>query len=67
MAKLREFGVEVEPWQVVTSFVVFAVIYAVLATVALRLLIRYAKAGPPPDKPRPAVAKGAERQLTFAY
>jgi cytochrome d ubiquinol oxidase subunit I len=36
----------VPAWQVITSLVVFAMLYLVVATIALRLIFRYAKAGP---------------------
>ena len=43
-------------------------LYLVIATIALRLLIRYAQAGPPPDAPAPSPeAETPTRQLTFAY
>jgi cytochrome d ubiquinol oxidase subunit I len=54
-------------WQVITSLTVFAIIYAAIAVVALRLLIRYAQAGPPPDAPKSTDTEGEDRQLTFAY
>jgi cytochrome d ubiquinol oxidase subunit I len=54
-------------WQVITSFSVFIVLYAALAVVAMRLLIRYAKAGPPPDEPKSVDTEGEDRKLTFAY
>jgi cytochrome bd ubiquinol oxidase subunit I len=54
-------------WQVLTSLAVFTAIYAALAVVAVRLLIRYAQAGPPPDEPKPADTEGEDRKLTFAY
>ena len=55
-------------WQVITSLVVFAVLYLVIATIALRLLIRDAQAGPPPDAPAPSPeAQTPTPQLTFAY
>jgi cytochrome d ubiquinol oxidase subunit I len=58
----------VPAWQVITSLVVFAVLYVVIATIALRLLIRYAQAGPPPDAPAPSPeAQTPTPQLTFAY
>jgi cytochrome d ubiquinol oxidase subunit I len=41
----------VPAWQVVTSLVVFAILYLVIATIALRLIFRYAKAGPRPMTP----------------
>ena len=46
--------------------VVFAVLYLVVATIALRLIFRYAKAGPPPDSPD-VEAETQTQQLTFAY
>jgi cytochrome bd-type quinol oxidase subunit 1 len=53
---------------VISSLVVFAVLYLVIATIALRLLIRYAQAGPPPDAPAPSPeAQTPTPQLTFAY
>jgi cytochrome d ubiquinol oxidase subunit I len=54
-------------WQVITSLTVFGAIYAALAVVAVRLLIRYAQAGPPPDEPKPADTDGSDRKLAFAY
>ena len=58
----------VPAWQVITSLVVFAVLYLVIAIIALRLLFRYAQAGPPPDAPAPSPeAETPTRQLTFAY
>jgi cytochrome d ubiquinol oxidase subunit I len=54
-------------WQVITSLAVFTAIYAVLAVVAVRLLIRYAQAGPPPDEPKPTDTEGEDRKLAFAY
>jgi cytochrome d ubiquinol oxidase subunit I len=57
----------VPAWQVITSLVVFTAIYAALAVVAVRLLIRYAQAGPPPDEKKPADADDTDRKLAFAY
>jgi cytochrome d ubiquinol oxidase subunit I len=57
----------VPAWQVITSLVVFAVVYVVLAVVAVRLLIRYAQAGPPPDEPKSVDAEAGTRKLAFAY
>ena len=55
-------------WQVITSLVVFAALYLVIAAIALRLIVRYAQAGPPPDAGDPASAAGTSTpRLTFAY
>jgi cytochrome d ubiquinol oxidase subunit I len=54
-------------WQVFTSLAAFIVIYAALAVVAVRLLIRYVQAGPPPDEPKSTDTEGENRALTFAY
>jgi hypothetical protein len=35
--------------------------------VAVRLLIRYAQAGPPPDEPKSVDAEAGTRKLAFAY
>jgi len=60
---------QVSAGEVLTSLVVFTVLYGVLAVIEVGLLVRYAKAGPPttvdedpydPDAP-------ADRPLTFAY
>jgi len=54
---------------VLTSLLVFTVLYGVLAAVELYLVIRYAKAGPPPITPADdsGADEPAERPLTFAY
>ncbi|GIF51964.1 cytochrome bd-I ubiquinol oxidase subunit 1 apoprotein [Asanoa ferruginea] len=46
--------------EVLTSFLAFTLIYAVLAVVEGRLLFRYAKAGLPPDGPEPDESGGDE-------
>jgi cytochrome d ubiquinol oxidase subunit I len=46
--------------EVLTSFLAFTLIYAVLAVVEGRLLFRYAKAGLPPDEPEPDESGGEE-------
>jgi hypothetical protein len=47
---------------------VFAVLYLVIATIALRLIFQYAKAGPPPDGPAAtSEAETPAQQLAFAY
>ncbi|WP_020658969.1 cytochrome ubiquinol oxidase subunit I [Amycolatopsis benzoatilytica] len=57
----------VPAWSVLTSMIVFTVLYGVLAIVDGVLMVRYAKAGPPP----PAAADEAEsdepRPAAFAY
>ena len=58
----------VPAWQVITSLVAFAVLYLVIGTIAVRLIFRYAKAGPPPDAPaETSKAETQTQQLTFAY
>ena len=58
----------VPAWQVITSLVAFAVLYLVIGTIAVRLIFRYAKAGPPPDAPaETSKAETQAQQLTFAY
>jgi cytochrome d ubiquinol oxidase subunit I len=58
----------VPAWQVISSLGVFAVLYLVIATIALRLIFRYAKAGPPPDGPAAtSEVETPAQQLTFAY
>ena len=58
----------VPAWQVISSLGVFAVLYLVIATIAVRLIFRYAKAGPPPDGPAAtSEAETPAQQLTFAY
>jgi cytochrome bd ubiquinol oxidase subunit I len=51
--------------QVATSLIALTAIYSVLAVVELALLLRYAKAGPPPVPV--ADETPADRPLTFAY
>ena len=46
--------------EVLTSFLAFTLIYAVLAVVEGRLLFRYARAGLPPDAPEPDESSGDE-------
>ena len=62
----------VGPGLVTTSLVVSSLLYLVLAIVEVRLLVRYAKAGPPDEEPAEAEppADGespAERPMSFAY
>ncbi len=58
----------VPAWLVITSLVAFAVLYLVIATIAVGLIFRYAKAGPPPDAPAETPeAETQTQQLTFAY
>ena len=58
----------VPAWQVITSLVVFAGLYLVIGTIALRLFVRYAQAGPPPDATAPeSETESPTRQLNFAY
>jgi cytochrome d ubiquinol oxidase subunit I len=58
--------------EVVTSLLVFTVLYGVLAVIEVGLIARYAKAGPP-ELPTPGEpgdggpGEGAERPLAFAY
>jgi Cytochrome bd-type quinol oxidase, subunit 1 len=54
---------------VLTSLLVFTVLYGVLAVVELFLVLRYAKAGPPPipSTDDAGADEPAERPLTFAY
>jgi cytochrome d ubiquinol oxidase subunit I len=57
---------------VLTSLLVFTLLYGALAVVEVSLIVRYAKAGPPVIEP-PEAADGldgtepTERPLTFAY
>ncbi len=55
--------------EVLTSFTAFTLIYAVLAVIEVKLLIRYAKAGVPEvtPAPEPDDTDDAERPLAFAY
>ncbi|MFD9369901.1 cytochrome ubiquinol oxidase subunit I [Streptomyces sp. NPDC060020] len=54
---------------VTLSLAVFTTLYAALAVVEIRLLVRYAKAGPPMDEAPPGAgpAERSERPHTFAY
>ena len=59
----------------ITSLSVFTALYAVLAVVEVRLLVKYAKAGPvdelpPPEVPSlrgPSADEDTDRPMTFAY
>jgi cytochrome bd ubiquinol oxidase subunit I len=55
--------------EVLTSFTGFTLLYAVLAVIEVRLLLRYAKAGLPDLTPPPPQDEGADedRPLAFAY
>jgi cytochrome d ubiquinol oxidase subunit I len=55
--------------EVLTSFTAFTLVYATLAVVEVRLLIRYAKAGLPDVSPptTPEHADDEDRPLAFAY
>jgi cytochrome d ubiquinol oxidase subunit I len=58
----------VGPGLVATSLIVLALLYLVLALIEVGLLVRYAKAGPPPaDEPVIGEDEHAPRPLTFAY
>jgi cytochrome d ubiquinol oxidase subunit I len=54
---------------VLTSLIVFTLLYGALAVVEVTLMFRYAKAGllPEPDEDAAAPDADAERPLTFAY
>ncbi|MEW2382169.1 cytochrome ubiquinol oxidase subunit I [Micromonospora sp. NPDC047707] len=52
--------------EVLTSFTAFTLIYATLAVVEFKLLVRYARAGVPDLTPAPE-PDDAERPLAFAY
>jgi cytochrome d ubiquinol oxidase subunit I len=54
---------------VLTSLIVFALLYGVLAVVEVRLLVRYARAGLPDAHPpaEPHDATTTDRPLAFAY
>ncbi len=58
-------GASVSPgvpaWQMLTSLSVFTALYAVLAVIEVRLLSKYAKAGPPTVDP------AGEKPLAFSY
>jgi len=51
---------------VLTSLIVFTVLYGVLAVVDGVLMVRYAKAGPPPPE-SPAPESDEPRPAAFAY
>ncbi|ROT29551.1 cytochrome ubiquinol oxidase subunit I [Micromonospora sp. HM5-17] len=57
--------------EVLTSFTAFTLVYAILAVVEVRLLIRYARAGLPRLDPTPTrtdpTADDEDRPLAFAY
>ncbi|MBY8875805.1 cytochrome ubiquinol oxidase subunit I [Micromonospora sp. PLK6-60] len=56
--------------EVLTSFTAFTLIYATLAVIEFKLLVRYARAGVPELDPSPAHdddTDDAERPLAFAY
>ncbi|KWX02130.1 Cytochrome d ubiquinol oxidase subunit I [Carbonactinospora thermoautotrophica] len=53
--------------EVLTSLVVFTVLYGVLAVIEAALMVRYAKAGAPEIEPVRAEDAAGERPLTFAY
>ncbi|WP_422769531.1 cytochrome ubiquinol oxidase subunit I [Plantactinospora sp. WMMC1484] len=56
--------------EVLTSFTAFTLIYATLAVVEVRLLLRYARAGLPDTTPAPEPEPGTDdenRPLAFAY
>jgi cytochrome bd ubiquinol oxidase subunit I len=58
----------VSAWQVATSLGIYTVIYAVLAVIEVRLLVKYVRAGLPEISPAPdADDDEAERPLAFAY
>jgi cytochrome d ubiquinol oxidase subunit I len=63
----------VGPGLVATSLIVSILLYLVLAVVEVRLLMRYAKAGPPEEEPSEAEppsgepGEPAERPMSFAY
>ncbi|MEU5673721.1 cytochrome ubiquinol oxidase subunit I, partial [Micromonospora sp. NPDC047753] len=55
--------------EVLTSFTAFTLIYATLAVIEVKLLLRYAKAGVPDVSEQPPTddTDDAERPLAFAY
>ncbi|MEJ3744349.1 cytochrome ubiquinol oxidase subunit I [Actinomycetes bacterium KLBMP 9797] len=57
--------------EVLTSFTGFTLVYAALAIVEVRLLLRYARAGlpslPPPSSPSSSSSDEEDRPLAFAY
>ena len=52
---------------VLTSLIVFTLVYAALAVIELRLLTRYAKAGPPADAGEAPSKAEPDRPMAFAY
>jgi cytochrome d ubiquinol oxidase subunit I len=53
---------------VLTSLIVFTLLYGVLAVVDGVLMVRYAKAGPPPPTPvTPVADDDTPRPMTVAY
>ena len=56
---------------VLTSLIVFTLLYAALAVIELRLLVHYVKQGPPAARTGPAEHEGqdpdADRPMAFAY
>jgi cytochrome d ubiquinol oxidase subunit I len=56
----------VSPGQMLTSLALLTSVYAVLAVVEVRLMAKYAKAGPP-ELAAPEPAQTADRPLAFAY
>jgi len=59
----------VPAWTVLTSLLVFTLLYGGLAVVEVGLMLRAIRQGPPTDVPADpyAVAADAERPLTFSY
>jgi cytochrome bd ubiquinol oxidase subunit I len=58
----------VSAWQVATSLGIYTVIYAVLAVIEVRLLVKYVRAGlPDVDPAHDSDDDEAERPLAFAY
>jgi cytochrome d ubiquinol oxidase subunit I len=58
----------VPSWQVLLSLIGLTTVYLVLAAINVRLLVRYARAGPPEDKYDDDEEDQAEsRPLAFAY
>ena len=58
----------VAAWQVATSLGTYTVVYAVLAVVEVRLIVRYVRAGLPDVAPPPVDDdRDSERPLAFAY
>ncbi|SCL26998.1 cytochrome ubiquinol oxidase subunit I [Micromonospora inyonensis] len=55
--------------EVLTSFTAFTIVYATLAVIEVRLLVRYARTGLPDDTPDPTPddTDDTDRPLAFAY